>query len=312
MRERSEQVLRLLCVALLALVLAQVVLRIRRSNPLGKLNIPALPALAEATNSASGGMGTNTGSAKAGDSHAAGKGTTNSVSTHGASTNGTNVVARDSAGPGTNAAASRLTGKGATNSVASHATHEADTNVVVAKHTAKGGTNAAPDGTAQKGGTNAVPDLATQKGGTNSIARLESGKGGTNSVSSAGKAGKGTNANSRAEMAMGGMGSPGKPGMGKKAPDLPLPIQARVDRVVDSELFGPVFHPMPAALMGIAGNVAFLRAPSGQTGMVKEGDELGGLKLVRIGINRVLVEEAGNKKELMIFEGLGGQSLESK
>ena len=298
MRERSEQLLRLLCAALLALVLVQVVIRIRKSNPLAKLNIPALPALAEATNSSAGGKETNTGPTKAGDSHAGAKGSTNSMSAHGASTNGTNVVARDSAA-GTNAAAGRLTGKGGTNSVALVATNAPDTNAVIAKHTAKGGTNA-------------LPDVTAQKGGTNSIARAESGKGGTNSVSSAGKAGKGTNANSRAEMAMAGMGPPGRPGMGKKAPDLPLPIQARVDRVVDSELLGQVFHPMPSALVGIAGNVAFLRAPSGQTGMVKEGDEMGGLKLIRIGVNRVLVEEDGNKKELMIFEGLGGQTLESK
>ncbi len=63
------------------------------------------------------------------------------------------------------------------------------------------------------------------------------------------------------------------------------------------------------ALLGIAGDVAFLRAPSGQTGMVKEGDTLGELKLLKIGINRVLVEEAGQQKELTMFEGFGSSSL---
>jgi len=38
-------------------------------------------------------------------------------------------------------------------------------------------------------------------------------------------------------------------------------------------------HPLPMALLGIAGEVAFLRSANGQTGMVKEGDSLGDLKL---------------------------------
>jgi hypothetical protein len=63
------------------------------------------------------------------------------------------------------------------------------------------------------------------------------------------------------------------------------------------------------ALLGIAGEDAFLRTASGQTGLVKEGDSLGDLKLLRIGINRVLVEENGEKKELTIFSGYGGESL---
>jgi hypothetical protein len=66
------------------------------------------------------------------------------------------------------------------------------------------------------------------------------------------------------------------------------------------------------ALLGIAGKVAFLRSPSGQTGLVKEGDDLGELKLVRIGVNRVLVEQDGQKKELMIFSGFGGETLVPK
>jgi len=52
-----------------------------------------------------------------------------------------------------------------------------------------------------------------------------------------------------------------------------------------------------------------LRSASGQTGMIKEGETLGDLKLVRIGINRVLVDQGGDKKELMIFDGYGGSSL---
>jgi hypothetical protein len=106
------------------------------------------------------------------------------------------------------------------------------------------------------------------------------------------------------------MGGPmiGGPG-GSKAAKLPPEIQARVDRVVESEILAPVNHPMPMALLGIAGKSAFLRSPSGQTGLVKEGEDLGEIKLLRIGINRVLVEQDGQQKELMIFSGLGGESL---
>jgi hypothetical protein len=68
-------------------------------------------------------------------------------------------------------------------------------------------------------------------------------------------------------------------------------------------------RPLPMGLIGIAGDVAFLRTASGQTGMIKEGDSLGDLKLLRIGINRVLVEQAGQKVELTIFEGYGGKTL---
>jgi hypothetical protein len=109
-------------------------------------------------------------------------------------------------------------------------------------------------------------------------------------------------------MMMGGMGFGG----GAPLPPLPPEIKARVDRIYESEILGQAMRPLPAGLLGIAGEVAFLRSASGQTGMVKEGDSLGDLKLLRIGINRVLVEQGGEKKELMIFEGYGGTSLLSE
>lgn len=99
---------------------------------------------------------------------------------------------------------------------------------------------------------------------------------------------------------------------GRKPLALSPAIQARVNRVTDSEILGPVIRPLPMALLGIAGDDAFLRAPDGQSGLVKEGGELGGVKLLRIGVNRVLVEQDGQKKELTIFAGLGGQSLLDK
>jgi hypothetical protein len=108
-----------------------------------------------------------------------------------------------------------------------------------------------------------------------------------------------------------GMGMPpgGFPGMPKPGPELPPETQARLDRVIDSEILAPVMRPLPMALLGIAGKDVFLRAPNGQTGLIKEGEELDGVKLVRIGINRVLVEQQGEQKELTIFAGLGSESL---
>ena len=98
---------------------------------------------------------------------------------------------------------------------------------------------------------------------------------------------------------------------GPPQPELNLPpaIRTRVERITQSEILGPIIRPMPMALLGIGGTDAFLRAPNGQTGLLKVGEELGGLKLLRIGTNRVLVEHEGQKKELMIFSGLGSETL---
>ena len=56
----------------------------------------------------------------------------------------------------------------------------------------------------------------------------------------------------------------------------------------------------------------FSALPTAKPGLVKEGDELSGLKLLRIGTNRVLVEQDGQKTELTIFSGYGGESLMPK
>jgi hypothetical protein len=91
--------------------------------------------------------------------------------------------------------------------------------------------------------------------------------------------------------------------------EVPPQAQKRIDRIIESEIFGPVPRPLPMALLGIAGQHAFLRAPNGQTGLVREGEELGGVKVLKIGANRVLVEQDKEQKELMIFSGLGGETL---
>lgn len=38
-----------------------------------------------------------------------------------------------------------------------------------------------------------------------------------------------------------------------------------------------------------------------------KAEELGGIKLLRIGTNRVLIEHEKEQKELMVFAGLGGE-----
>ena len=114
----------------------------------------------------------------------------------------------------------------------------------------------------------------------------------------------------RANQFPGGM-SMGFMPTGKQTTVAPI-IQASIDRITDSEILGPVVHPLPMALLGIAGDVAFLRSPDGQTGLVKEGDELGTIKLIKIGTNRVLVEANGQRQELTIFDGMGGDSLLDK
>lgn len=95
----------------------------------------------------------------------------------------------------------------------------------------------------------------------------------------------------------------------KQPSDLPPPVQARVDKITQSEILGAIVRPLPMALLGIAGKDAFLRGPNGQTGLVREGEELGGVKILRIGTNRVLVEHEGQKKELTLFSGFGSETL---
>jgi hypothetical protein len=109
-----------------------------------------------------------------------------------------------------------------------------------------------------------------------------------------------------------GTNSPGRKGSPGKEATLPAAIQARVDKITQSEILGAIVKPLPMALLGIAGQDAFIRAPNGQTGLVREGEEFGGIKLLRIGTNRVLIEHEQQQKELTLFSGFGGASLLSK
>lgn len=102
-----------------------------------------------------------------------------------------------------------------------------------------------------------------------------------------------------------------RPSLSSRSSSPPVPdnIKARVDVIYQSEIFGPVPHPLPMAVLGIIGDEIILRTASGQTGLVAVGKELGGVKVLEIGINRVLIEEDGTKKELTLHNGFGGESL---
>ena len=108
-----------------------------------------------------------------------------------------------------------------------------------------------------------------------------------------------------------GMPARMSPGGGSMGPAKPLPpaAQAWIDKIKETEVFGPVPRPMPMALLGIAGEDVFFRAPNGQTGVFRKGEEMGGVKLLQTGPNRILVEQDGQKKELTIFSGIGSESL---
>jgi len=103
-------------------------------------------------------------------------------------------------------------------------------------------------------------------------------------------------------------GAPGAP-TASKDPNISPAVQARIEKVVQSEILGAIVRPLPMALLGIAGRDAFIRAPNGQTGLAREGEEFGGLKILRIDINRVLVEHEGQQKELTLFQGFGSETL---
>ena len=316
MLDQSSRVLKFACLLLMALVLYRIVHVVPRLNLLGGVAIPELPTLASNTNTAPSEAATNSrnssaqGTNRAGqivgtNSHPLKSGdgaetnliaaaqtpqvTNNSTATEKNATNSTNVGV-DLQAVVTNAAV-------ATNAVV--AAVESPTNVPSAAAPVHSETN---DTTNLLTATNAIPTQIVA-GKSNSISNLNAG---TNA---------GALAKSKAKMG----NSMGPPGVmmaamgfnprGMVSPELPADIKARVNRIYESEILAQAMHPLPMGLIGIAGDVAFLRSASGQTGLVKEGDTLGDLKLLRIGTNRVLVELAGQKRELMIFEGYGGKSL---
>ena len=282
MYERLGPVLRMVCVALAAVLIYQCSGLILRRNPLAKTSIPAVPTLAEATPAMGAGAGKNPVGA---DRNARIPGTNGGVAISDGATNqgGTNTIkvttkTNDPAkSPATNHEPAVAAGSG--------------TNSLIAKMPGTNGTEVVGKGSGKAGSTNG-PVLAGSKTETNALA---SGPGSRKAGGTA-RSGRG--------------GQPGgMPGVG---PETPPEVKARIEKIYQSELFGPVNHPVPAALIGIAGDEVFLRASNGQTGNAKVGGEVGGLKVLKVGVNRVLVEEDGEQKELSIFAGFGGESLMSQ
>jgi len=317
LRQYAGPALKIVCLILVALVACQLAGIFIRWNPFRGVTVPELPSLAAGTNRpAGGGHGTNLVATTASRGtnnlqHLSGTNTPTSVTNKNAvsptmtALNGTNSAASTNVA---NQEANILLSTTATTNTAPPATGtnttatagvevemtntNAETNAVAPAETKLSGTNSAPATNAPDMGTNVLP--ASLAIGTNAVASPKVKK-------------KSAQAAPAPEMA--GMNSNPFQPPGKHGGDLPPGVQARINRITDSEILGPVTHPLPMALMGIAGEFAFLRSASGQTGLVKEGDSLGDMKLLRIGINRVLIELDGQKKELTIFDGYGGSSL---
>ncbi|HVV71744.1 MAG TPA: hypothetical protein VHI52_09635 [Verrucomicrobiae bacterium] len=297
MLERTERLLRLGCLVLGALLLFQVARIFIHRNPVAHLQIPALPTLADE------GASVGHTNAPAGQEQQHGQNSTN--------------LQNSVAAKGTNTSSEFGTSKGGTNSSAETASGKGPGSPSITQPERQSSPSTSAEGhvvTTLPAGTNiAAKSQAPAMTGTNLPVNLsQGGKAASNSPPvMAVKPGSSPTLHPPANLPPGALaGMPGgPPGMPGKARELPPEILARLDRITDSEVLGPIMHPLPMALLGIAGNVAFLRAPSGQTGLVKEGEKLGELKLLRIGMNRVLVEDDGQKKELTIFSGLGGESL---
>jgi len=296
MLERRELLLKIAVGVAAGVVLYELLLFVVHINPLWRVKIPALPSLPPSASTTGSSKTTNTPPAKASGSNAA-----QQVAT----VKGTNS-------PATSTNVTAKAGK-----ASDHATNSLSraTNVVAtATNQLAAGTNAPANGTNVLA-TASANSPALTNGAIASNAPVST----TSAVARTNLQPGGPPGMPPGMMAMGPGGGPGMPpgimGMGpggpgmKPGPELPPDRQARLDRIIDSEILAPVMRPLPMALLGIAGPHVFFRAPNGQTGLVKEGEELGGVKLLRIGVNRVLVEEKGEQKELTIFSGFGSESL---
>jgi hypothetical protein len=294
MRERAEPILKIVCLILATLVLYQFAGIFLRMNPLHGVVVPALPALTANTNNAPE-NGRNGNSAPI----------ANAVK----STNNVTIAA------GTNISSTLNTNKiSNTNSISSPTALMNGSNSIALEKIVKTETNLVSHSVTNANGTNFFIAQKPVEKGTN----RDDGKvvGQAFSLSSSSAQNTNTTGKMPIPLAVPAMARSGRnfnPFQSQeKRADVPPAIQAQISKITDSEILGPVIRPLPMALMGIAGDVAFLRSPSGQTGLVKVGDSLGEIKLLRIGINRVLVELDGQQQELMIFSGYGGESLLSK
>lgn len=308
MLERAELALKILCVVVAAALIYEFSGFVSRWNPLGSARVPAVPTWASVTG-VSDAKGTNSAPAQ---TQKSGPADTNAVKTAKADATQTNAVASQKSGAAdTNSVASPKleateTNLSATNLSAIAKSAPVTTNSVRTRRPSATATNLAA--IQRTGETNAVSPPKPGTAETNATTQPKAGGGETNLASAQKPSGPGTNAAPSGTAGRRGGAGP-RQGSAPKLADLPPPIKNRVDWIVNSETLAPIPHPVPTGLLGIAGNYAFIRGPTGQNEMVKVGGLVGGVKLLRIGTNRVLVEEDGQPKELMIFEGYGGESL---
>jgi hypothetical protein len=324
MRERRnpvERAARIVFCVLAGFLAAELVRAVIWFNPFRGAVIPELPVLASNETKSAGGLkGTNAATAS---TNAGGK----------VVVRGTNLLGSNSAAAplphggtnfsGTNLIAGAVLEAGGTNAALSISNVIAAAGVSASNAPASNApASNAPASNAPA--SNAIASLSAASG-TGAVARVVQEFPATNSAVVAGSnrpavAAVSSNAPARTNAAgvrlaggppVVGAGPNGLPGQapGRGGANLSPALQARIRKITESELLAPVIHPLPKALLGIAGDCAFLRADSGQTGLVKEGDSLDDIKLLRIGVNRVLIEQGGQKKELMIFSGYGGDSL---
>ncbi len=112
----------------------------------------------------------------------------------------------------------------------------------------------------------------------------------------------------RANEATGG----GAPPSAAAAPqtDPPASLPERFKSIDACGMFGsvPVQKIVPT-LIGMAGKYAILQTPDGAIGLVAEGGQQGDVKVIKIDINRALIEFEGKQQELTLFSGLGSSSL---
>lgn len=292
MRDRSEQILRLACLVLAALAVAEICHAILRVNPLRGVTVPAVPTLVTNTVANTNSMTNGTSNSGPVDTNKIPAGLKTASSTNAAMA--TNVVVNS-------------------NSIAMTNHFSIGTNSVVPAVPVQTNETVQSTGTAPSATNKSVAlktGMTTNLVATNIVANTNSAPGTNSVVTNSATPNAPSAAHKHHSPRMMGGGMAGMMGMsGGSAVALPPLIQARVDQIVNSEMFAPVVHPQPMALLGIAGDTIFLRTDSGQSGLVKIGDSLGNVKLLRIGINRALVEQDGQKKELTIFDGFGSDSL---
>jgi len=311
LRARAGLIMKVLCLVLAALVVCQLAGIVKRWNPFRGAIVPELPALTAATNRPSASLHqTNLVAAATGKGTNGPPGVPSTNSSPPPAAGQTNSMAKTFVGNDvTNRNETNTNSLGATTAVAkgTNLVSRAESTSITTNLTTPTATNAAAKVVAQlereHADLNPAPAMQATNQGINQIS------GSTTATNPGAAKPKRHPAGGPPPPEMAGMDfNPGQPPRDRGV-DLPPAVQARIHQITESEILAPVMRPLPMALLGIAGEFAFLRSASGQTGLVKEGDSLDDLKLLRIGINRVLIEQDGQKQELMIFSGYGGDSL---